>query len=104
MQDLSDRQLQSKYLMACAENLQWLLDSSRVEGDRLSIEGWAITLSGEPEQARFLLNGIPFEDVRYPIPSPDIGEIFWDIPNAQNARFVCQTPIKWDSACPDWFA
>ena len=102
--DLSDRELSAVSLTACAENIQWLLDRHHLEDDRLVIEGWAITMSGPPEKAQFLINGNPIEEVHYPIPSPDLGEIFWNIPTAQTARFVCKTTIDWEHTYPNGFA
>jgi len=92
--DLSDREVEALYLKACAEHFQWRVDRASVEADRLIIEGWAITLSGRPEDAQFLINGAPFEEVHYPEPSPDLAEIFWNIPTARTARFVCGTSVN----------
>jgi hypothetical protein len=81
------------YLTACAQNIQWLLDNySDVEG-HLEIQGWAIPVSGKPEEAKFLINGRLFEEVSYPLSSPDLGEFFWNIPAAQACRFRCKTAI-----------
>jgi glutamate-1-semialdehyde aminotransferase/SAM-dependent methyltransferase len=68
----------------------------------LALRGWAI--AAQPDGSRFLLNGVPFEYSRYPISSPDLASIFWNIPTAESARFVCQTTITMESAFPDGFA
>src|SRR5881409_4008132 len=104
MKSLSDRELEALYLSACARNIQWLLDSYRVEDNSLSIEGWAIDHSGQPERAQFLIDGIPFEDARYPICSPDVGEFFWNVPAAQTSRFVCKTTLDWQRVFRAGFA
>jgi glutamate-1-semialdehyde aminotransferase len=93
---LSDRELEIAYLNACAENIRWLLDSYHFENNQLSIEGWALAMSGQPEQAQFLINGMPFKEAKYPIPSPDVGSFFWNIPAAQTARFACKTEADAD--------
>src|SRR6266850_1795777 len=102
--DLSDQELSAVSLTACAENIQWLLDRQYVEEDRLVVEGWAITMSGRLDKAQFLINGIPIEEVHYPIPSPDVGEVFWNIPTAQTARFVCKTTVNWEHTYQNGFA
>jgi len=90
---LSDPELESLCLRTTAENLQWILESCKIEQDRLMISGWAISLAGPPEASQFLINGNPFETVCYPLPSPDIASVFWNIAAAQNARFRCETTI-----------
>jgi hypothetical protein len=104
MKQTDDKELEASYLVACAENIAWLLDTNRIENDRLEITGWAISLSGEPDKARFLINGSPFEEVQYPIPSPDLAEFFWNIPAATSGRFVCSTPVEWEKTFRDGFA
>jgi SAM-dependent methyltransferase len=104
LQNLSGRDLAAVYLAACAENIQWLLDSHQTKDDELQIAGWALTLCGQPEQAQFLINGRPFSEGHYPLPSPDLAEIFWNIPTAQAARFVCKTSTPSEHTYPDGFA
>src|SRR5437879_2243801 len=101
---LSDREIEASYLTACAGNIQWLLDEFHTERNQLVISGWAIADHGRPKDARFLLNGIPFEEADYPIVSPDVGEFFWNVPAAQTARFVCRTGIDWHDSFPEGFA
>src|SRR4051794_4021723 len=91
--DLSDRELESIYLHAAAQNLQWMLESCELGHDRLRITGWAIALAGQPEEAKFLINGRRFESIAYPLPSPDIEAVFWNTPTATRARFQCETRI-----------
>jgi SAM-dependent methyltransferase len=100
----NDRQRESRYLSACAENIQWLLDDARVHENCLTIEGWAIPSGGSATECLFLLNGEPFPEVSYPLASPHVGEFFWNIPAAQAARFVCKTTVHMGSSFPDGFA
>ena len=76
----------------------------QIEANQLTIDGWGIMTEGEPSRARFLINGKNFDQVNYSIPSPDIGEIFWNISGAQNARFLCRTTIDWQETFKDGFA
>ncbi len=101
-QSLSDRELEAMYLTACVENIQWLIGSHRVESSQLVVEGWAI--SKRTEQARFLINGEPFDEVYYPLPSPDLADIFWNTPTAGTARFVVKTQFDHSLIYPDGFA
>jgi hypothetical protein len=90
----SDGDLEVACLNACITHLQWCVESACVKNNQLEIHGWALANAAPPEQASFLLNGLPFNHVRYPLPSPDLGEIFWHTPAAQNARFVCVANLE----------
>jgi hypothetical protein len=46
------------------------------------------------------VNGLPF----VPFPSPEIGEMFWNVPTAKNARFVCKTAFDAARVYEDGFA
>jgi hypothetical protein len=102
--DLSDHGLIKLYLDTCARNLQWTLGNTQVHGDEWFITGWALTLAGPPEEARFLINGMPFEDIQYPMSSPDLEQIFWNIPTAKSARFSCRTTVDRRDAFKSGFA
>jgi len=101
---LSDRELETLYLNACAEHFQWRLDNTRIQDGELNIEGWALTTRVRPGDARFLINGREFDIIQYPLPSADIGSIFWNVPTAHHARFKCKTRIDWQESFPDGFA
>src|SRR5207253_500357 len=45
-----------------------------------------------------------FEEIQYPQPSPDLEEIFWNVPTAKHARFACRTRIQWGNTCKNGFA
>jgi 2-polyprenyl-3-methyl-5-hydroxy-6-metoxy-1,4-benzoquinol methylase len=97
MKNLSDNEITEAYLTACATHIQWLIGDIEVQDNQLLINGWAIVTEGDINNVRFLINGKAFEQVQYPIASPDIKELFWNIPTAENARFVCQTTIDKDT-------
>jgi glutamate-1-semialdehyde aminotransferase/2-polyprenyl-3-methyl-5-hydroxy-6-metoxy-1,4-benzoquinol methylase len=88
MKVISDREIEDSYLRAAASEVQWCPGSSSVEDGWVTVTGWAITLKGKPENSQFLANGVPFDRIQYPIPSPDIANIYWNIPAAANARFA----------------
>jgi hypothetical protein len=102
--NLSDRDLTALYLTAAARNVQWMLQTTALDRHELSITGWALTLSGQPGDARFLINGRVFDEILYPQPSPDLEEIFWNVPAANYARFACRTRIERESAFKNGFA
>ena len=64
---------------ACARHLCWLIDSAVVSGNSVTLTGWALVTEGTPQDARFLVNGVPFTSVRFPIYSPDIGVHFYGV-------------------------
>lgn len=87
----------------CARYIRWLLDGIGILDGHLRISGWAIAPNKSAQRSStFLVNGIPFKHIRYPIASPDIGEFFPAIPTAQQARFQCSTRLQED-LFPDGF-
>jgi SAM-dependent methyltransferase len=103
MKVLSDREIEESYLRTAAAEFQWCVDSTSIDGVWVSVGGWAITLSGRPENSQFLANGVPFDKIEYPIASPDVGNIYWNIPGAQNARFVGSFRLEGDKSWRDGF-
>jgi len=101
---VSDTQITELYLNACAVHIQWLIDRVQIKDGELLIEGWAIAPGNNRDGARFLINGKEFSKVQYPIPSPDLHEVFWNIPAARNARFICRTQVDHGEAFADGFA
>jgi hypothetical protein len=101
---LEDSDLQAMALDACARNIRWLLDRHWIDGDRLQIQGWAISHNRSPEQGRFLINGRAFDRIEYPISSPDLREFFWNIHDAATARFSCPTRFDPEQTFQEGFA
>ena len=77
----------------CARNICWLIDSAVIADNTLALTGWALVTSGEPQDARFLVNGVPFTSVRFPIDSPDLAVHFYGVANSANARFECYVSL-----------
>jgi len=67
----------------------WFLDHLNVEDNRVYVFGWSILTdnSTEPPGGWFLINGKPFDELRYPFPRPDIGGVFWMHPGAELSGF-----------------
>src|SRR6266487_2813533 len=57
----------------------WFLDHLNVTGNGVYMFGWSILADApdKPINGSFMVNGQPFDELRYPFPRPDIGGIFW---------------------------
>jgi hypothetical protein len=67
----------------------WFVDKLEVSGQRVSVAGWSIALnsSEDPSRIGFAVNGRPFDRLRYPLPRPDVGAVFWMHPGAERCGF-----------------
>lgn len=87
-------------LDAMLGDANWCVDSLEWEGDVLEIRGWALAPPNQYAPATFTLEATPFEEIDYPRPRPDIGELFWFRPGAEYSGFVCRTRVDdrsgWD--------
>lgn len=77
----------------------WGVSALRLENGILEVEGWAFPPQEEAYPACFTVNGVPFEDISYPLPCDAIGEAFWYVPGAEKSLFTCRTPF--DEKCQD---
>lgn len=80
---------QADLQLAVARHLRWMLDRITVEADSLVMEGWAVGLWDYQKQYRFLINGVDFDALEWPLHSPDLQEFFPDIPHIETSRFRC---------------
>jgi SAM-dependent methyltransferase len=57
----------------------WYVDRIDVCGQRLSAAGWSLPgdLRAPPSEGWFTVNGRAFDELRYPLPRPDVGAVFW---------------------------
>lgn len=78
--------------LAAARQLRWYPDQVSVTGDEVLMSGWALSLWDAQDQVRFLINGVDFDEVEWPLPSPDLLAYFPDLPNAGMSRFRCRHP------------
>lgn len=69
----------------------WCIDSFHWSDDELEIRGWALTPPNGYHPATFTLNGVPLDEVEYPRPRRDIGDLFWFRPGAEYSGFRCRT-------------
>lgn len=70
-----------------AEAIGWIVDAADVVDGALVASGWALSPLVPPRAMRFLLNGTAFDEVEWPLPSPDVAAYFPDLPFAGACRF-----------------
>lgn len=78
---------QAEIQLALAKQLRWLPDVIALSDEKLSMAGWALSVWDRQENMRFLLNGEDFDEVAWPLPSPDLPLVFPDLPDVQASRF-----------------
>jgi len=78
----------------------WSLDEVDVGSDRLTVRGWSIPADAAVEPRQFTFNGRPFDEIRYPLPRPDVGALFAGRPAADRCGFQCSTTLS-DTAYPN---
>lgn len=76
--------------LAAAKHLRWMPDHIYAVDGEITVEGWALTVWDSQDQQRFLVNGVDFDQVEWPIASPDLLGPFSNIPNAAASRFRCR--------------
>lgn len=68
----------------------WFLDGIHVSDVSATISGWSFPRpDGRPTQ--FLANGAPLAEVHYPVPRPDVREVFWQRRHAEMSGFTLKT-------------
>lgn len=72
-----------------ARSLPWMPTAVTVGARDITLEGWALAGVEAPDSLRFLVNGRAFDEVHWPLPSPDMLGPFGAIPGAAAARFRC---------------
>ena len=81
---------QADLQLAVTRHLRWMPDRITLGEDSLTMEGWAVSAWDAREDRRFLINGVDFDMLAWPLPSPDLLACFPDIPHAEASRFRCQ--------------
>jgi SAM-dependent methyltransferase len=69
-----------------AEAIGWIVDRADAVDGALSVSGWALSPLVPASAMRFLLNGAPFAELAWPLPSPDVAAYFPDLPFAVACR------------------
>lgn len=79
--------LQADIQLAIAKQLRWMPDAIELSDEAISLTGWALTVWDSQARMRFLVNGEDFDEVEWPLPSPDLPLVFPDVPAVQASRF-----------------
>lgn len=90
----SDNDIYLEMASACASGICWMIDSIVIFEGKLTIDGWAILSEGCFDETKFLVNGVDFSIVNYPLPSPDLAQHFYGLKHTENARFSCQIEVE----------
>lgn len=78
----------------------WCVDAMRLEGDHLSVSGWAIPPSGALARMGFLVNGQPVARLESGIPREDVGVFYWYYPGANHSGFSWRHPVDTAADAP----
>lgn len=81
---------QADIQLAVARHLKWMPDQVVLTEQEITVEGWALTVWEGQEQQRFLINGVDFDQVEWPMASSDLLEPFGLIPDTAHSRFRCR--------------
>lgn len=81
---------QADIQLAAARHLRWMPDSVVVTEDEITVAGWALSVWDGQDQQRFLINGVDFDQVEWPMSSSDLLVPFSEIPGAAASRFRCR--------------
>src|SRR5262245_50376152 len=72
----------------------WCLDFVRVDGNQVTISGWALPPDGNHAVVAFSANGQPFGQIEYPTLRADLGQLYWYLPYARSSGFHCTTRLS----------
>lgn len=83
----ADRIHHTELQLAAARYLRWYPGSIDINDDEVTVEGWALSVWENPNQLCFLVNGDDFDELEWPLPSPDLMAHFGELPHASFSRF-----------------
>lgn len=87
---------QAEIQLAGTRHLRWLPDGVVVSDEGLLISGWALSVWDRQDRMRFLINGVEFDKLDWPLDSAYLTATFPDIPRASLSRF-----FAWHQRTPD---
>jgi hypothetical protein len=72
-----------------AEPEPWYVDRVEIAGDGVSVEGWSLPVAAGRRLTNraFRINGRAFDELRYPLPRPDVGAFFAKSKGAEQSGF-----------------
>jgi len=82
----------------------WCVDDIKYDGREFEMTGWALAPEGRHSLLGFTLNDREFEEIQFPLPRPDILDIFWYKAGADRAAFCCRSSVKSEELFKDGYA
>ena len=88
---LTDQALRARSIVPRLVAEPWYVDTVTIEETRLSVAGWSMPIPAaqEPADGWFKVNGRRFDEIRYPLPRQDVGDVFWQRAGSANSGFEC---------------
>lgn len=71
----------------------WIIDSVHIDGNDITLRGWALAPDGDFGAADFRLNGQTFDKVQWSEPRGDIEQLYFFHPGARNAGFTLRKKL-----------
>ena len=71
----------------------WAIDDASLEGDLLTLSGWALGPPGRAREVAFTANGRPFDEQRFPLERGDLRDLFWYRADGADSGFECRTRL-----------
>lgn len=90
---LGKRKSLAEVLDAALTPEPWVIGTLSYDGQSLKISGWALAPQGRHESLTFTVNDREFEEITFPLPLPDVANIFWYKPGADRTGFVCRSSL-----------
>jgi SAM-dependent methyltransferase len=72
----------------------WAIDNATLDGDALTISGWALAPPGRAQDVAFAANGRIFGEQRNPGPRGDLTKLLWFRPEAGDAGFEARIRLS----------
>jgi SAM-dependent methyltransferase len=72
----------------------WCIDNISYDGEMLEISGWALAPEGLHDSLTFTVNDHQFEEIEFPLPRPNVAEVFWYKRGAEKSGFRCRSSIS----------
>jgi SAM-dependent methyltransferase len=72
---------------------QWSADLFELTEQGVEVRGWALAPDGDPARVGLTINGREFDSVEYPLLRPDLGDVFWYLPDAASSGYVARARL-----------
>ena len=72
----------------------WAIDNASLDGDVLTISGWAFAPWDGIYDVAFTANGRLFDEQRYPLERGDLTDLLWFRLDARDSGFECRVQLS----------